>query len=138
MKCMVREGVSPIVSVDLARVMSVYSGKMNHCCCGCSGRYSHSSKAEELGEKMQDYYDINDRSVLIITNKVKKLLDNPEAELIMNEKGLGCEWIVSIDLATGRDRHGRYTGRTYILYMKAKATALVSSSAAYATSCKAG
>ena len=128
MTCMIREGVNPNVHIDLDRVMSVYSGKMNTCCCGCAGKHSHSSKAEELGEKMQDYYQVSDRSVKIITNKVKKLLDNPEAELMMNEKGLGDDvWIISIDLPSSG-----YAGRMYTLYMKARSTRLVSSAAAKA------
>ncbi len=37
--------VTKIIVIDPALVKKVYTGKRNHCCCGCSGTYNDSPRA---------------------------------------------------------------------------------------------
>lgn len=56
-------------------VMSVYVGKNNRCCCGCSGSHRYSSKNVELASKDRGYdvgpKEINDRQVLKVLRLVQ-------------------------------------------------------------------
>jgi hypothetical protein len=64
--------------IDLARVMSVYSGATGKCHCGCSGKYSYAKAHQALGTKTRGYPmqddDCSDRSVKLIVGKIEKAL----------------------------------------------------------------
>lgn len=42
------KSIEDFKKLDLSQVSRVYSGKANHCCCGCSGKYNESPKAIKL------------------------------------------------------------------------------------------
>lgn len=44
----------------------VYSGKLNRCCCGCSGKWT----VTEAVSKDHPYSAVSDRTVKIIVNKI--------------------------------------------------------------------
>ena len=73
---------APAINVD--NVVMVYSGKRNACCCGCSGKYSYTSKHRVEGAADRGYAvddeDVSDRSVKIIVSKMNKQLDNVKVE----------------------------------------------------------
>lgn len=62
----------------MQEVFKAYSGKLNRCCCGCSGKYSYTKAGQEYGSTDRGYPvsddEVSDRSVKIIT---KKVLSNP-------------------------------------------------------------
>lgn len=59
---------SPALTLD--NVQSVYSGKANRCCCGCSGKHTHVADVNRGYPITAD--EVNDRTVKIIFNKVMK------------------------------------------------------------------
>ena len=62
-------------------IVSVYSGKAGHCCCGCAGKHTYASAHREWAGKNRGYSvsddEISDRTVKIISNKV---LEDPDVE----------------------------------------------------------
>lgn len=60
--------------VDLAQVSSVYSGKDNHCCCGCAGKHTYASAHVKWAGRDRGYAvtpdEVNDRTVKLIVNKI--------------------------------------------------------------------
>ena len=90
---------SPTLTLD--NVMSVYSGKVNACCCGCSGKHTYASAHVVAAGVYRGYPvasdEVNDRTVKIIFNKAI----NAGVEKISNT-------IYSVDTDT----------RTYIICVK--------------------
>ena len=64
-----------LMAITLDQVQKAYSGKPG-CACGCRGKYATASKHEGDG---YDAKDVNDRSVKIIYNKMRKLAEAGEA-----------------------------------------------------------
>lgn len=66
---------SVIQSMTTDDVMSVYSGKVNMCCCGCAGNHRYNSKYREIAGVDRGYdvtdEDINDRQVKKVLNLIK-------------------------------------------------------------------
>lgn len=58
----------------IENVVSVYSGKRDYCCCGCSGKHTYTEAARGRGKELRGYDigedEISDRSVKTIFNKV--------------------------------------------------------------------
>ena len=61
-------------SIDLDKVLKVYSGKPNRCMCGCSGFYRYPLKHRELGGEDRGYPvdddEVNDKTVRAVVKKV--------------------------------------------------------------------
>ena len=66
--------------LDLSKVFKVYSGKANHCACGCSGKYKVASVHKDFADKDRGYSydgsDIDDTEVRKIVGKILAS-DNP-------------------------------------------------------------
>jgi len=64
------------------QIMSVYSGKKNHCCCGCAGKHTTASAHRELRSARRGYAitddEVSDRSVKTIYNKVLAAINTNE------------------------------------------------------------
>ncbi len=62
----------------MAKVLSVYSGKLGKCMCGCSGKYTYNPELREQGGKDRGYEvgedECNARTVKMIA---KKVLNHP-------------------------------------------------------------
>ncbi len=58
--------------LDLSRVFKVYNGKINSCCCGCSGKYATASALKAFADKDRGYVvdDVNDETVRKIVGKI--------------------------------------------------------------------
>jgi hypothetical protein len=58
----------------MRKVLSVYSGKIGKCMCGCSGKHTYNPELRELGSKTRGYEvsedECNARTVKMITQKV--------------------------------------------------------------------
>jgi hypothetical protein len=65
-----------LAAVTLDQVMSVYSGKVGRCYCGCSGNHRYASKHREAASKDRGYPvfmdEVNDRQVKKIFKIVKE------------------------------------------------------------------
>lgn len=65
--------------IDREKVKSVYSGKDDHCCCGCSGTHYYASKHREEAGKRRGYAiadeEVNDKQVTRIINRIEKLAE---------------------------------------------------------------
>ena len=62
----------------MRNILSVYSGKVHRCMCGCSGKHTYNPEFREEGTKRRGYEvtaeDCNERTVKMIA---KKVLGNP-------------------------------------------------------------
>lgn len=57
--------------IDPRRVASVYSGKPNRCCCGCSGTYHYPERnRDQAGPECK----VSDRGVARLISTVEKLI----------------------------------------------------------------
>ena len=67
------------LSIDISKVKSVYIGKANSCCCGCSGTYWYSSNHREAAGKSRGYpigdKEISDTQVSKTVNKICNLVE---------------------------------------------------------------
>ena len=89
------------------QVTSVYSGKRNRCCCGCSGKHTYSKQHQSWAGKNRGYTvddeETNDRVVKMMVTKVDKFVRSGVAEHItMSDSHFG----VDVD------------NRTYVVYFK--------------------
>ena len=96
---------SIITKIDVSKVSSVYSGKVNSCCCGCSGTHKYASAIADQGRRIRGYDiaadEVSDRSIKSIVNKViKASKDGVEVYF-----GRNC---ASVDVGS----------RTYIVYFE--------------------
>ena len=68
-----------LLTLTPADVMSVYSGKAGHCCCGCSGKHRYSSQHRAAGSKHRGYTvdddEVNDVQVRKVLGVVQKNVD---------------------------------------------------------------
>lgn len=68
--------------VKLEGIMSVYSGRNERCCCGCSGKHTYASAHQKAAGKHRGYAvtddEVSDRSVKIVFNKFIKNAGNVE------------------------------------------------------------
>ena len=71
-----------IQSIKHEDILSVYSGKDGHCCCGCAGTHSYNSFHVKEANKSRGYGgcedEVNDRAIQRILNIVKKNVDKVE------------------------------------------------------------
>lgn len=78
---------------DVSKVSAVYSGRKG-CACGCRGKYSYASAyPDERPSYLEGNESISDRSVKIITNRVEKLLRDPNSyvkSIMLSDEG---NWI---------------------------------------------
>lgn len=69
-------------SIPFESVRSVYTGKANKCCCGCSGRHTYVSAYRDESSKNRGYTvedsEINDSVAKRIYNQV---INDPNAQL---------------------------------------------------------
>ena len=58
--------------LDLSRVFKVYNGRVNSCCCGCSGKYATASVHKAYADQDRGYAvdDVNDETVRKIVGKI--------------------------------------------------------------------
>lgn len=63
-----------VAKLDFDNVLSVYSGKDGHCCCGCSGKHYYRSNYREEAGKVRGYEvsddEVSDKMVRKIWNIV--------------------------------------------------------------------
>jgi len=73
-------------TIDLNKVMQVYSGKIGECCCGCSGTYKVASAFRKEADKNRgcphDDEDISDKSVRTIVGKIERATINGVSPMI--------------------------------------------------------
>lgn len=95
--------------IDIANVVSVYSGVAGMCCCGCSGKHTYSTTHRQYADKERGYPhpitddEVNDGVVKRIINKM-----NNAAKLGTTVEAIapGC-----LTMTVGK--------RLYIAYLKA-------------------
>jgi hypothetical protein len=94
------------IKFDVAQVSSVYSGKANHCCCGCAGKHAYAEQHREWAGKNRGYAieddEVSNMSVRMVVRKTEDAINSGSA---MVNEGPDC-W--SVDTET----------RTYVVYMK--------------------
>ena len=60
--------------LDVSKVFKVYNGKLNRCCCGCSGKYHIASAHKEFADQDRGYAyddgDVNDVTVRKVVGKI--------------------------------------------------------------------
>ena len=63
--------------LDLSRVFKVYNGRVNSCCCGCSGKYATASAHKAYADQNRGYAvdDVNDETVRKIVGKILSAAD---------------------------------------------------------------
>lgn len=95
------------MTIRLEDVVSVYSGKANRCCCGCSGKHTYSSAHRDTVRRGYEVLDeeVNDRSVKMIFNKV---FSGKYGPAIQNSPDDETIWYVDTDT------------RSYIVYLKGR------------------
>ena len=93
-------------------VMSVYSGKANKCCCGCSGKHTYAKAHQEAGSKDRGYEvgdeECNDRTVTLILRKIQAAQAEGLRLNVCPGKEGGFVSHVSVDVGN----------RVYIAYMR--------------------
>ena len=66
----------PKIQLTPENVMSVYTGRANRCCCGCSGVHSYSEQHREAASKNRGYPvkddEIDDETVRRVVNHINK------------------------------------------------------------------
>lgn len=78
--------------IDVTRVIDVYSGKIDRCCCGCAGKYSYHPDHTEAGSKERGYEVTQDEVNLRQVNRVVNLLNrNAEKVEVINESIFSLE-----------------------------------------------
>lgn len=80
--------------IDIATVMSVYSGRAGVCACGCAGKHTYASAFRDAGTERRGYPiaddEINDRTVKTIVGKVNRIVaEDPKAL----EQGDDCVFV---------------------------------------------
>ena len=69
--------------LDLSKVFKVYNGRVNSCCCGCSGKYTVAGAHKAFADKDRGYpyddSDVNDETVRKIVGKILSA-NNPKDE----------------------------------------------------------
>lgn len=92
-----------IQDVPLEKVMSVYSGKPDRCCCGCSGIHRFASDHRKAASQHRGYTvkldEINDHHVKKVLNILKE--NASQVKVVQTDK------IYSLE----------YNGRLYIVYL---------------------
>ena len=66
-------------------VLSVYSGKDGHCCCGCAGKHYHNPDYRELASKKCGYEVDDEACSARMVRKVVKLLTADGADVEFND-----------------------------------------------------
>ena len=63
--------------LDISKVFKVYNGRVNSCCCGCSGKYATASALKAFADKDRGYEvdDVNDETVRKIVGKILSAAD---------------------------------------------------------------
>lgn len=65
-----------IMSIQLENVMSVYSGRVGSCCCGCSGKHTYAKAHQKAASKSRGYAvtddEVNDKTVKLVVGKMNK------------------------------------------------------------------
>ena len=65
-----------ISEVTISQVRSAYTGKVDRCCCGCSGTHVYNERNRAKAAKWRGYEvsddEVNDKKVERILNKIKK------------------------------------------------------------------
>ncbi len=79
--------------ITTAHVVSVYSGKLGKCMCGCSGNHRVNPEHRELAGKRRGYAISDDEVNLAQVTRVLRLIQ-AEGETAKIEAGLGGETIV--------------------------------------------
>lgn len=77
---------------DFTKVTSVYSGKANRCCCGCSGKHYYKNETRELAGKNRGY-EIEDEE--ISDSMVKRIIKKIQENISISENMDTC---ISIEL----------------------------------------
>jgi hypothetical protein len=76
-----------IENLTTDQILSVYSGRDGHCCCGCNGNHYYSSKHRDEGSKHRGYKvldgDVNDRMITRVLNTFKRNLSG--IEVVVND-----------------------------------------------------
>ncbi len=67
MQTITPEQIQQVLNTPVEQVMSVYSGKLNKCACGCAGKHSYASAHQAAGSKNRGYEvadnEVNDKQV---------------------------------------------------------------------------
>jgi hypothetical protein len=63
--------------LDLSKVYKVYNGRINSCCCGCSGKYATASVHKAYADQNRGYAvdDVNDETVRKIVGEILSAAD---------------------------------------------------------------
>lgn len=78
-----------VQNITTDQVSSVYSGRANHCACGCAGIHRYNSKHIEQVNKNRKYPikpdQVNDKQITRVLNAIKKhadKIDTNEDEIV--------------------------------------------------------
>ncbi len=103
-----------LADLTLSDVASVYVGKINRCCCGCSGEYSYNPQHREFSSLHRGYEvaeeECNLETVRRVLNKLKKNSDD-----VVSDEQDGEYY--TLDVVTGTDCYNKKTGRMYTVYL---------------------
>lgn len=108
-----------IKDVKVEDVLSVYSGKANSCCCGCSGKHTYNPDYKDAGT-INRGYEVDDdecslRTVKLILNKCKKNGAKYEGDYFFFEtKGIDRPYYRAGRIGAKRP----VAGRLYMVYLK--------------------
>lgn len=63
-------------TIDISKVQSVYVGRVNKCCCGCSGKHTYASALRDVASKSRGYTvdddEVNDVQVACVVNMIEQ------------------------------------------------------------------
>lgn len=85
--------------IELEKVASVYSGKSDKCCCGCSGKHTYASAHKEWASSHRGYAvmdeEVNDRVVRLHVAKINNHLNETEdlGECVSWDNGEGRVYV---------------------------------------------
>jgi hypothetical protein len=69
------------VSISSNLVASVYSGKNNHCCCGCAGTYRYNPKYVAYSSKHRGYPVTKDEIGMRLVTKITRLMADHRSDV---------------------------------------------------------
>lgn len=68
-------------SIEMSKIISVYSGKANTCMCGCAGKYYYHPENKIIGTKNRGYEVTDDECSIGMVKKVLKIFENFEGTI---------------------------------------------------------
>ena len=103
-----------LMDLTLDDVASVYVGRVNRCCCGCSGKHTYNPQHREVSS-LQRGYEVSMEECNTAT--VKRVLMKLRRNSTLASSDFQYGEYYTLDVVTGEDRYGEKTGRMYTVYL---------------------